>query len=107
MNLTFLRYSLMSIAFLVCHVAYSQVRLPALIRDSMILQRDAKVNIWGWAKPGEKVQIQFNKKKYKTTTATNGKWKLQLPAMKAGGPYTMEIDASNHIVLKEILFGEV
>ena len=90
-----------------CRITLSQVRLPQLIRDSMILQRDTKVNIWGWAKPGEKVEIKFNKKKYKTTTATNGKWKLQLPAMKAGGPYSMEIDASNHIVLKEILFGDV
>ena len=31
-----------------------QVRLPQLIKDSMVLQRDAKIKIWGWASPGEK-----------------------------------------------------
>lgn len=101
------RYSLLSITFLCCQLMYSQVHLPTPIRDSMILQRDAKVNIWGWAKPGEKVQIKFNKKNYKTTTAANGKWKLQLPATKAGGPYSIQIEGSNKISLKEILFGDV
>ena len=30
-----------------------------------------------------------------------------LPAMKAGGPYTMDISASNKISLKDILIGDV
>ena len=107
MNAILKRYGSFCFVMLCTLLTDAQIRLPALIRDSMILQRDAKVNIWGWAKPGEKVEIKFNKKKYKTTTATTGKWKLQLAAMKAGGPYTMQIDASNHIVLKEILFGDV
>src|SRR5579875_1991277 len=77
--------------------AFSEVRLPQLIRDSMILQRDSKINIWGWAAPGEKIKINFNRKNLSTTTDANGKWSLQLPAMKAGGPYTMNIDGSNHI----------
>ncbi len=46
--------------------AYSQVQLPRLVRDSMVLQRDAKVKIWGWASPKEKVKIKFFKKEYKT-----------------------------------------
>jgi sialate O-acetylesterase len=87
--------------------AFSQVRLPQLVRDSMILQRDAPIKIWGWASPGEKLKIEFNKKKYKTTASSDGKWIVKLSPMKAGGPYTMEIDASNHITLKEILIGDV
>jgi len=86
---------------------YSQVRLPSLVRDSMILQRDIKTNIWGWASKNEKVNIKFNGKNYKTTAGPDGKWIVQLPPMKAGGPYTMEISGSNKIVLKEILFGDV
>lgn len=87
--------------------AFSQVKLPRLVRDSMILQRDAPINIWGWAAPGEKISIQFNNKKFRTTTGKDGKWLLQLSPMKAGGPYTMNIDASNKIVLKDILIGDV
>jgi sialate O-acetylesterase len=87
--------------------AAAQVRLPRLVRDSMVLQRDTKVNIWGWAAAGEKVAVKFNNKTYRTTTGANGQWQVQLPAMKAGGPYTMNIDASNHITLKDILIGDV
>jgi len=85
----------------------AQVKLPQLIRDSMILQRDEKVNLWGWASPNEKVNIRFNNKNYKTKADAGGNWKLQLPPTKAGGPYTMEITASNKITLREILFGDV
>lgn len=87
--------------------SFAQVKLPQLIRDSMILQRDAKIKIWGWASPNEKIKIGFNKKDFKTKADADGKWNLFLPAMKAGGPYTMNIDASNHIALKDILIGDV
>jgi sialate O-acetylesterase len=86
---------------------FSQVVLPQIVRDSMVLQRDAKINVWGWASAGEKVSISFNKKKYSTKTSAAGKWKIALPAMKAGGPYTMTIAGKNKITLKEILMGDV
>lgn len=88
-------------------VAFCQVRLPRLVRDSMVLQKDSKINIWGWAAASEKVNIKFNGKNYKTITGANGKWLLQLPPTKAGGPYTMDIIATNKITLKEILVGDV
>lgn len=88
-------------------ISLAQVRLPQLIRDSMILQRDSKIKIWGWASPGEKIVIRFDKKTYKTSAAGDGKWTCLLPSMRAGGPYTMTIDARNHITLKDILIGDV
>jgi sialate O-acetylesterase len=85
----------------------SQVRLPQLISNAMVLQRDTKLNIWGWAASGEKVTVKFNGKTYQTTTPADGKWTIVLNAMKAGGPYTMDISASNHIILNDILLGDV
>ena len=85
----------------------AQITLPRLIRDSMILQRDAKINIWGWAPKAEKVIVKFNDKTYRTITGNDGKWKLQLAALKAGGPYSMEISGRNKIILHEILIGDV
>ena len=84
-----------------------QVTLPQIVRDSMVLQRDVPVNIWGWASPGEKITIRFIGKKYTTTTTKDSTWKLALTPAKAGGPYTMQIDASNHITLSNILMGDV
>lgn len=85
----------------------SQVRLPALVKDSMILQRGADIRIWGWAAVNEKISISFQNKKHKTIADANGNWIIHLPPTNAGGPYTMRIDASNHIAISNILFGDV
>lgn len=87
--------------------SFAQIKLPQIIRDSMILQRDMKINIWGWASKGKKVSIKFNGKSYHTKTNDEGNWTLQIAPMKAGGPYTMEISGKNKIVLHDILIGDV
>jgi sialate O-acetylesterase len=106
MNRSFLLVSfLLFVAFIDNSIA--QVRLPRLVRDSMVLQRDTRVRIWGWASAREKVSIQFNNKTYKVTTGPDRKWQVFLPPMPAGGPYTMHIKGSNQLELKDILIGDV
>lgn len=85
----------------------AQVKLPALVRDSMVLQRDAKLNVWGWASPNENVTVSFLGKKYKSKAAADGKWKVQLLPAKAGGPFSIVIEGKNKITLNEILVGDV
>jgi sialate O-acetylesterase len=101
------RNGLLILALLVFFTSEAQIRLPRLIRDSMILQRDSKVKIWGWASPNEKVTVSFNKKTYRSKADTQGNWYLFLPPVKAGGPYQLEISGKNKITLKDILFGDV
>jgi len=95
------------IVFLSYYPAKGTIRLPKLIADGMVLQREKKISVWGWASPGEKVSISFNGKNYRTSTLRDGKWLVALPAMKAGGPYTMDISGTNSIHLKDILIGDV
>ncbi len=85
----------------------AKVKLPVLVSDGMVLQRDTKLIIWGWASPGEKVQVKFNGKTVRTITASDGSWKIALPPMKAGGPYIMEVKGSNTIIINNILLGDV
>lgn len=92
---------------LVAETAFSQIRLPRLISDGMVLQRDAKIKIWGWSAPREKLSIIFNGKKYNATADGAGNWMITLLPMKAGGPYKMDISASNHITINNILVGDV
>ena len=97
-------------AALLCFFVFrmsGQVRLPRLIGDGMVLQRDRPIPIWGWAANGEKVSVVFNGKTYRAVAGQDGKWLLRLPVMKAGGPYTMEISGKNRIVLHDILIGDV
>ncbi|HEY1202519.1 MAG TPA: sialate O-acetylesterase, partial [Niastella sp.] len=85
----------------------AQIRLPRLISDNMVLQRNAKLTIWGWAAVGEKVSVRFNNNTYSATTGADSTWRLTLPAQKSGGPYDMEISGSNQITIKNILIGDV
>ena len=85
----------------------AQLRLPKLISDGMVMQRDALLKIWGWATPGERVTIRFKNKTYKTITEANGQWHVKLPPMPAGGPFTMEVAGKSRIDVKDILIGDV
>lgn len=95
------------LTFLISFGINAQIKLPRLISDGMILQRDTKTNIWGWASANENIELDFKGKKYKTITAEDGKWTIQLPSQKAGGPYEMTLKGNNTVVLKNILFGDV
>jgi len=93
---------------LVCSIkTWAQIKLPAIVKDSMVLQRDVPVTIWGWASPGEKISILLNRKKISARADNNGRWKTSLPATKAGGPYTIELSGKNKITLRNVLFGDV
>lgn len=87
--------------------AKADVKLPQLISNGMVLQRDTELKIWGWAAVNEKVTISFNGKSYQSITGTDKRWLVHLPKMKAGGPYTMDITGTNTIHLTNILFGDV
>jgi sialate O-acetylesterase len=82
----------------------AKVRLPALVSDGMILQRNQDLKIWGYADAGEKITVKLINKTYTTTADQNGNWMVTLPKLNAGGPYRMTI---NEITLKDILVGDV
>src|SRR5437879_5588555 len=71
--------------------AYSDVRLPRLVGDNMVLQRDSKVAIWGWADPSEQVRIAFHGQEVTTRTNPHGRWSMSLGPFPSGGPYDMTI----------------
>ena len=87
--------------------AAAAVKLPAVIGDNMVLQRDMKVPIWGTADPGEKVTVTIGDQKAAATANADGRWMVRLDPLKAGGPFEMTVAGSNRITLKDILVGEV
>ena len=101
----------LKVSLLLCLIAAqeaaAQVRLPRLVSNGMVLQRDQPVSIWGWAAKGEKVSVSFQGKTYHATAANDGQWRVSLPAMKAGGPYDMTLTASNKLQVQDILVGDV
>ena len=89
-------------------VGQAAIKLPPFIGDNMVLQRDRPSTIWGNAASGEKITVSFINKTFSTIADNKGKWRLQLPPSKAGGPFTMTIKGRNSsVVLKDILVGDV
>ena len=84
--------------------ADAKVKLPALISDGMVLQREQSVKVWGTADAGESITVKFQKKSYHATADVNGRWSITLPPLKAGGPFPMQV---NDIKLNDILVGDV
>jgi len=95
------------ILFMLPVLVQANIKLPLLLSNGMVLQRDTKLIIWGWASPGEKVQVRINKKTVSTVTDSDGNWKVSLPPMKAGGPYTMMVKGNNTVTINDILVGDV
>ncbi|MTH16027.1 sialate O-acetylesterase [Flavobacterium sp. LC2016-01] len=88
----------------------AQVKLPALVGDNMVLQQNLKVNLWGWASPNEKIKIQlgWQNNPVEITANTDGTWKTAVDTPTGSEKqYDITIEASNKIILKNILIGEV
>ncbi|WP_221029262.1 sialate O-acetylesterase [Actomonas aquatica] len=92
---------------LLCASLSADVRLPSIVSDGMVLQRDVELKVWGWADPGEAVSVAFRKQQLATTADANGQWSVHLAPLTPGGPDTMEIKGDNEIVLRDILVGDV
>lgn len=88
-------------------MGFCDIKLPQLISDGAILQRDIELSIWGWASPGEKIDLIFKNTTYSGETDQNGRWEITFPPQEPGGPYKMVIKGDNEIVLSDILFGDV
>jgi len=86
---------------------WCDVRLPAVLGSHMVLQRDRPIHVWGWAEPGEKITVTLRADTRIAAADDLGKWSLYLPPESAGGPYQLDIAATNHIVLDDILIGDV
>jgi len=104
------RITLVSFVVMFGSRAVADVRLPAVIDSNMVMQRQTDAAIWGWADPGEKIDVGASWQSFpiKPTTADkDGKWKVSIKTPDAGGPYKIIIKGKNTVELENILIGEV
>ncbi|MEI6422353.1 MAG: sialate O-acetylesterase, partial [Lentisphaerota bacterium] len=89
---------------------WADVSLPAIFSDHMVLQRDAKIPVWGWSLPQATITLKFAGKEYTTKVEKHtGRWRIDLEPLPAGGPYEMAIrdGTVNGVTLKNVMVGEV
>jgi sialate O-acetylesterase len=96
-------------AALVCNVLEAGVKLPAVIGDNMVLQRDQPLPIWGWADKGEEVTVAIAGQTQSAKAGEDGRWKVTLDKLKVGEPLEMTVKGSSgeEIKVKNVLVGEV
>ncbi len=85
----------------------ADVRLPALFGDHMVVQRDLPVHVWGWADPGESVEVQLDTRRAVTAASEGGRWEVYLEPSGAGGPFALEVRGANRVSLRDVHVGEV
>jgi len=85
----------------------AEVRLPQVFGSHLVLQQDKPIIIWGWAQPAEEVTAKLGSETRQAKANDRGEWKLEFPALKAGGPLTLSVSGSNTVQFDDILVGEV
>ncbi len=88
-------------------IARAEVKLPQVFGSHMVLQQDKPLSIWGWAAPGESIKVQLGSTSQTTQANERGEWKVVLPVMEAGGPFTLIVSGSNTITFEDVMIGEV
>jgi sialate O-acetylesterase len=87
--------------------ATAQIKLPAIFSDNMVLQRNAKIPIWGTEKPGQQIIVKIQQQRKTTKADRDGKWRVDLAAMPTGGPYELAVSGVETITFKNVMIGEV
>ena len=102
------RFVLFFAGILLAHLTIADVRLPKVFGSHMVVQRRKPIPVWGWANPNEKVTVTFNSQTKSAKADKDGKWRVTLDPMEAGGPYQMVVKGDkNSVTFEDVLAGEV
>jgi sialate O-acetylesterase len=84
-------------------------RLDPIFTDHSVLQRQRPIVVRGSADPGERLTVSFGTARRTARAGSDGSWRVELPAMAAGGPYTLAVTGAGgaRAAAEDILIGDV
>jgi sialate O-acetylesterase len=85
----------------------ADVKLPTILSDHMVLQRQMPLPIWGWADSGEEVTVTIDAQTHTTRADEEGNWRVVLDPLTVGEPRTLVVAGKNRLQIEDILAGEV
>ncbi len=94
-------------ALFIAITSFSQPKPAKLFSDHMVIQRQKPINVWGTASKNEKLTVTLNGKTSGGKADKEGNWLLTLPAMEAGGPYTLEVKGKTTVQYSDVMLGDV
>ncbi len=100
--LTLLLFALMPAA------VRAELKLPSLVSDHMVLQRDVPLPIWGWADPDAEVTVAIAGQTRHAKADAEGRWELTLDKLSVGQPQTLSVSSADQVVtVRDVLVGDV
>ena len=82
--------------------------MSALFTDHVVLQRDRPIDVYGHAGAGEEVTVSLATASARAKADSKGAWSVKLPAMTAGGPFTLTASAGAKTqTANDVLVGDV
>jgi sialate O-acetylesterase len=86
---------------------HANVTLPAIFGDHMMLQQDTKIPVYGWADPGEQVQVSLGKEQLRTEADAQGNWRVEFPPrVNTANPTTLVVAGKNTLGFQDVIVGE-
>ncbi|WP_308375588.1 sialate O-acetylesterase [Microbulbifer sp. RZ01] len=87
--------------------ALAAVELGKIFSDHMVLQRDQEIAIWGRAAASSTISVAFNRQSFSARADGDGRWRVTIPAQKAGGPFTIRVTGDGERTIQDVYFGDV
>ncbi|MCX7818708.1 MAG: sialate O-acetylesterase [Kiritimatiellae bacterium] len=86
----------------------TEVRLPRVFGDHMVVQQGVPLDVWGWAAAAERVRVSLSERAAVEVVAdAAGRWRAQLPPQPAGGPYVLVAAGATTARCEDVWIGEV
>lgn len=90
----------------------ADLKTASIFSEHMILQRDRAVPVWGTCDPNETVEVEFKGQKKTARAAADGKWMIQLDALKAdatGAELKVALKSAPEkaLLIKDVVVGDV
>jgi sialate O-acetylesterase len=79
-----------------------------MFADHAVLQRDQPLRIYGMAPAGTDIRVQLGTANATARATAGGQWSVTLPAMPAGGPYSLQVSGGGqNQQVNDVLVGDV
>ena len=103
-----MRKLIFALALLAAAPAQAQSLLHPMFADHAVLQRDRPIPVYGHAAPGADLSVQLGNATVSAHSDKTGQWRATLPAVPAGGPYTLRVTSGTGMQeINDVLVGDV
>ncbi|MFK8111632.1 MAG: sialate O-acetylesterase [Rubripirellula sp.] len=88
-------------------VGFAEVKMSSIFGDSMVLQRDKPIHVWGWTTAGTEVKVEIAGHEATDKADSEGRFDVSLDPLPAGGPHEMVVTGDETKKFEDVLVGEV